>query len=68
MQSAVSIDRFRSPIAIRVLNKFGAMFNGKVSRRLTPDGLMETASTISATAIFANRLPGYWNRAGETRA
>jgi len=43
MQSAVSIDRFRSPIAIRALNKFGAMFNGKVSRRLTPDGLMETA-------------------------
>ena len=43
MQSAVSIDRFRSPIAIRALNKFGAMFNGKVSRRLIPDGLMETA-------------------------
>ena len=43
MQSAASIDRFRSPIAIRVLNKFGAMFNGKVSRRLTPDELIETA-------------------------
>src|SRR6476661_10008103 len=43
MQSAASIDRFRLPAAIRALNKFGAMFNGKVSRRLSPDGLMETA-------------------------
>src|SRR5690349_24697727 len=43
MQSAASIDRFRSPIAIRALNKFGAIFNGKVSRRLDPDDLIETA-------------------------
>src|SRR5438552_17692601 len=43
MQSAVSIDRFRSPIAIRALNRFGAMLNGKVSRSIPPDELIETA-------------------------
>ena len=54
MQSAVSIDRFRSPIAIRALNKFGAMFNGKVSRRLTPDGLMETAKRRAGLDDFGD--------------
>jgi hypothetical protein len=43
MESAASIDRFRLPIAIRALNRFGAMFNGKVSRRLTADELVEIA-------------------------
>ena len=43
MQSAVSIDRFHSPIAIRALNRFGAMLNGKVSRRIPPEELIETA-------------------------
>lgn len=43
MQSAATIDRFRSPIAIRALNRFGAMLNGKVSRRIPPEELIETA-------------------------
>src|SRR5207253_877522 len=43
MQSAATIDRFRSPIVIRALNRFGAMLNGKVSRRIPPEELLETA-------------------------
>jgi len=43
MQSAVSIDRFRPPIVIRAFNRFGAMLNGKVSRRIPPEELIETA-------------------------
>ena len=43
MPSAASIDRFRSPIAIRALNRFGAMLNGKVSRYIAPEELIETA-------------------------
>src|SRR5438874_12215854 len=43
MQSAVSIDRFRSPIASRALIRFGAMLIGKVSRRIPPEELIETA-------------------------
>jgi hypothetical protein len=43
MQSAATIDHFRSPIAIRALNRFGAMLNGKVSRRIPPEELIETA-------------------------
>src|SRR4030095_7053087 len=54
MQSAVSIDRFRLPIAIRALNKFGAMFNGKVSRRLTPDELIETAKRRAGLNDFGD--------------
>src|SRR4029077_7206868 len=42
MQSAVSIDRFRPPIFIRAVNRFGAMLNGKVSRRIPPEELIET--------------------------
>jgi len=34
MQSAATIDRFRLPIVIRALNRFGAMLNGTVSRRI----------------------------------
>ena len=54
MQSAASIDRFRSPIAIRALNKFGAMFNGKVSRRLSPDDLIETAKRRTGLHDFGD--------------
>ena len=43
MQSNATINRFRAPIAIRALNRFGAMFNGKVSRRIPPEDLIETA-------------------------
>jgi len=43
MQPAATIDRFRSPIAIRALNRFGAMLNGKVSRRIPAEELIETA-------------------------
>src|SRR6266446_1388106 len=43
MQFAATIDRFRPPIAIRALNRFGAMLNGKVSRRVPPEELIETA-------------------------
>src|SRR5438132_1630540 len=43
MQPAATIDRFRSPIAIRALNRFGAMLNGKVSRRIPAEELLETA-------------------------
>lgn len=43
MESAASIDRFRPPIAIRALNRFGAIFNGRVSRRVTTDELIELA-------------------------
>ncbi len=43
MQSAATIYRLRSPIAIRALNRFGAMLNGKVSRRILPEELIETA-------------------------
>jgi hypothetical protein len=43
MQSAASIDHFRPRIAIRALNRFGAMLNGKVSRRIPPEELIETA-------------------------
>jgi sulfotransferase family protein len=54
MQSAASIDRFRPPIAIRALNKFGAMFNGKVSRRLIPDDLIETAKRRTGLHDFGD--------------
>jgi hypothetical protein len=54
MQTAASIDRFRSPIAIRALNKFGAMFNGKVSRRLTADELIETAKRRAGLNDFGD--------------
>ncbi|HET7227218.1 MAG TPA: sulfotransferase [Chthoniobacterales bacterium] len=54
MQSAASIDRFRPPIAIRALNKFGAMFNGKVSRRLTPEDLIETAKRRTGLHDFGD--------------
>ena len=43
MQSGATIDRFRSPMVIRALNRFGAMLNGKVSRRIPPEELIETA-------------------------
>jgi hypothetical protein len=43
MQSAATIDRFRLPIVIRALNRFGAMLNGTVSRRIPPEELIETA-------------------------
>src|SRR5436305_10078941 len=43
MQSAATIYRLRSPIAIRALNRFGAMLNGKVSRRIPPEEPIETA-------------------------
>jgi hypothetical protein len=43
MQSAATIDRFRPPIVIRAFNRFGAMLNGKVSRRIPPEELIETA-------------------------
>lgn len=52
MQSAASINRFRAPIIIRAVNKFGAMFNGKVSRRLAPDELIETAQRRSGLTDF----------------
>jgi Sulfotransferase family len=52
MQSAATIDRFRAPIVIRALNKFGGIFNGKVSRRLTPDELIETAQRRSGLDDF----------------
>src|SRR5437764_12254127 len=54
MQTTASIDRFRSPIAIRALNKFGALFNGKVSRRLTPDELSETAQRRAGLDDFGD--------------
>ena len=54
MQSAATIDRFRPPILIRVVNKFGAMFNGKVSRRLTPDELIETAQRRAGLDDFGD--------------
>ena len=54
MQSAASIDRFRPPIAIRVVNKFGAMFNGKVSRCLSPDDLIETAKRRTGLHDFGD--------------
>src|SRR5437763_13058976 len=43
MQSAATIDRFRPPMVIRALNRFGAMLNGKVSRRIPPEELIKTA-------------------------
>jgi hypothetical protein len=43
MQSAATIDRFRPPMVIRAFNRFGAMLNGKVSRRIPPEELIETA-------------------------
>src|SRR2546430_5563091 len=43
MQSAATIDRFRPPIVIRALNRFGAMLNGQVSRRIAPEELIEIA-------------------------
>jgi hypothetical protein len=43
MQSAATIDRFRSPMFIRALNRFGALLNGKVRRRISPEELIETA-------------------------
>src|SRR5438067_3154013 len=43
MQSAATIDRFRPPIVIRALNRFGAMLNGQVSRRIAPEDLIEIA-------------------------
>ena len=43
MQSAATIDRFRPPIVIRALNRFGTMLNGTVSRRIPPEELIETA-------------------------
>ena len=43
MQSAATIDRFRPPIVIRALNRFGAMLNGQVSRRIAPQDLIEIA-------------------------
>jgi hypothetical protein len=54
MQSAASIDRFRPPILIRAINKFGAMLNGKVSRRLTPDELIETAKRRAGLDDFGD--------------
>jgi len=45
MQSAVSIDRFRPPIVIRAFNRFGAMLNGKVSRRIPPEELSRAGET-----------------------
>src|SRR5947208_16670916 len=54
MQTTASIDRFRLPIAIRALNKFGAMFNGKVSRRLTPDELIEIATRRAGLNDFGD--------------
>src|SRR5437868_14255126 len=54
MQSAVSIDRFRSPIAIRALNRFGAMLNGKVTRRIPPEELIETAKRRANLVEFGD--------------
>ena len=72
MQSAATIDRLRSPIAIRALNRFGAMLNGKVSRRIPPEELIETAKRRAnlndfGDAIFAKRLAVCLSRAGGTR-
>ncbi len=74
MQSAATIDRFRPPIVIRALNRFGAMLNGQVSRRIAPEDLIEIAKRranlddFGEGVIFANRLPACLSRAGGTRA
>jgi len=52
MQSAASIDRFRPPIAIRAINKFGALFNGSVSRRATAEELIEIAQNRNGLDDF----------------
>src|SRR5436853_3410162 len=54
MQSAATIYRLRSPIAIRALNRFGAMLNGKVSRRIPPEELIETARRRANLNDFGN--------------
>jgi hypothetical protein len=54
MQSAATIDRFRSPIAIRALNRFGAMLNGKVSKRIPPEQLIETAKRRANLSDFGD--------------
>src|SRR5438067_13938578 len=54
MQSAASIDRFRPPIAIRALNRFGAMLNGKVTRRIPPEELIETAERRANLVDFGD--------------
>ena len=54
MQSAATIDRFRPPIVIRALNRFGAMLNGEVSRRISPEELIETAKRRANLDDFGN--------------
>jgi hypothetical protein len=54
MQSAVSIDRFRPPIVIRAFNRFGAMLNGKVSRCIPPEELIEAAKRRSNLNDFGD--------------
>src|SRR6266513_516575 len=54
MQSAATIYRLRSPIAIRALNRFGAILNGKVSRCIPPEELIETAKRRSNLNDFGN--------------
>lgn len=54
MQSAASIDRFRPPVAIRAINRFGALFNGKVNRRLTANELIETAQRRAGLDDFGD--------------
>jgi hypothetical protein len=54
MQSAATIDRFRSPMVIRALNRFGVMLNGKVSRRIPPEELIETAKRRANLSDFGN--------------
>ena len=54
MQSAVSIDRFRPPIVIRAFNRFGSMLNGKVSRSIPPEELIDTAKRRSNLNDFGD--------------
>src|SRR6266446_7154359 len=54
MQSAATIDRFRPPIVIRAFNRFGAMLNGKVSRRIPAEELIETAKRRANLNAFGD--------------
>src|SRR5207253_8408006 len=54
MQSAVSINRFRPPIVIRAFNRFGSMLNGKVSRSIPPEELIDTAKRRSNLNDFGD--------------
>ena len=54
MQSGATIDRFRSPMVIRAINRFGAMLNGKVSKRIPPEELIETAKRRANLSDFGD--------------